>query len=284
MDNIGVQEALSRINDLPTLPAVLGKILDIAFDPGASAAELSTHIAHDQSLSARMLKIVNSPYYGFHRQVSDLTSAVVILGFAEIRNMVLTASAFSTLPTSDSGYDRSRLWAHSIATAIATEECAKKLNVESEGCFITGLLHDIGRVALDTVFPEEFTHAVQMASQKQVYLREAESEIFNLDHAAAGGFLAEHWNFPATIVEAIRYHHMPDKPTLDPQLTSLTAMGDFISHKAGFGESFCYRAPQFPAAAIECLEISEELWTDVAEQVVSSKDRIDAILGVLLSA
>lgn len=281
METTGVQEALSRINDLPTLPAILGKILDIAFDPDASATDLSAHIIHDQSLAARLLKIVNSPYYGFPKQIPDLTSAVVILGFAEIRNMVLTASAFSTMPRSNSGYDRTKLWTHAIASAMATEECAKHLKLETEGCFITGLLHDIGKVALDTIYPEQFFNAVLAAQEQQRYLQEVELEVFGLDHAAAGAFLAEHWNFPTTIVEAIRFHHMPEKPTLDPQLTSLTTMGNFISHKAGFGEASSGKEPPYPSEAIECLEITENQWSAVVDEIVKAEERIDAFLGAL---
>jgi putative nucleotidyltransferase with HDIG domain len=279
--SLNPRDAIARIKDLPTLPAVLGRILEAAFDPDASALELGKHIAADQALSARLLKIVNSPYYGYYRQINSITTAVVILGFVEIRNIVFTATAFQTIEESASGYDRTQLWRHSLASAIAAERCANLLEIKSDGAFVAGLLHDLGKVALDSIYPDEFAKVVQWSHEEQRPLCELEQQTFGLDHAEAGGLLAEHWNLPVSIVEAIRFHHEPEKETPDASLTRLTAMGNFLAYQAGFGEAGNAVPPDLPQAAATGLGLHEQQWLNVAEQVRDREEQIDTILGVL---
>ncbi len=142
-----VRDAILRVRDLPTLPTVLGKILSAAADPDSSALDLGRLISSDQSLSATLLKLVNSAYYGFYRQIKSVTQAIVMLGFNEVRNLTLTATAFRTLSASTSDYDRNQLWRHTLAAAIAAERCAKMKKLSIGGAFEAGLLHDIGKVA-----------------------------------------------------------------------------------------------------------------------------------------
>lgn len=277
------RDAIARIKDLPTLPAVLGRILEAAFDPDVSALELGKHIAADQALSARLLKIVNSPFYGYYRQINSITTAVVILGFVEIRNIVFTSTAFQTIQESGSSYDRTQLWRHSLASAIASERCANLLSIRTDGAFVAGLLHDIGKVALDSIFPKKFAEVVQRSHDEQRPLGELERHAFGLNHAEAGGLLAEHWNLPVSIVEAIRRHHEPEKETPDASLTCLTAMGNFLAYEAGFGEAGNPVAPELPQTAVATLGLHEQQWVNLAEQVRDREEQIDNILGVLQS-
>ena len=115
---------------MPTLPTVLTKILATAADPDASALDLGEHISADQSLSATLLKLVNSAYYGFHRQINTVTQAIVILGFLEVRNITLTATAFRTFKQGHPDFDRTQLWRHSLGTAMAADRIAKLLGMD----------------------------------------------------------------------------------------------------------------------------------------------------------
>ena len=117
MEKPDVRDAVTRIRELPTLPSVLGQILTIVADPDASALDLGRHITADQSLSATILKLVNSAYYGFYRQIKSVTMAIVILGFVEVRNLVLAATTFRILADSPSRFDRTQLWRHSVWTS-----------------------------------------------------------------------------------------------------------------------------------------------------------------------
>lgn len=277
-----VRQAISRIKSLPTLPSVLGKVLDTASDPDASALDLGQHIAADQSLSAAILRLVNSAYYGFYREITSTTTAIVILGFVEVRNLVLAATAFKALSGSGTRFTRTQLWRHSLATAMAAERCARLIRLPREGGhFITGLLHDMGKVALDLLYPEQFQVAAYKARHEGLFIRETEHAVFDIDHTEAGGILAEHWNLPAPLVQAIGHHHDPERSTLDRKLTCVTAVADFIVYNAGLGDANNGRAPDYPGEAACTMGITEKQASEVCEGVSDARDRIEELLGTL---
>lgn len=282
MEKRDLTDAVSRITKLPTLPTVLHKVMDTVADPEASALDLARDVAADQTLSARMLRLVNSAYYGFYRQITSLTDAAVILGFTEIRELVLTTSAFSAFPGSESGYDRDQLWRHSLAVAVAAERCAKRLKLPLEaGYFSAGLLHDIGKVTLDHLEPDLFSRVTQKARQDNLRLAQVETRVFGMDHAHIGAMLAEHWNLPETVVEAIRMHHTPGEAHLSSILTNITALANYMAYEAGLGESGNGRAPFPPEDAAQMLDFPENKWPLVVEELKAATPRIDAMLGAM---
>ena len=282
MDTSNVRDAIVRIKDLPTLPSVLGKILATAADPDASALDLGQHIAADQSLSATLLKLVNSAYYGFYRQIKSVTQAIVMLGFLEVRNLALTATAFRTLGTgSSTDYDRMQLWRHSLATALAADRCAQILGLKAVGCFEAGLLHDIGRVALDMLYTEEFQEATNKAHSQGVHIIEAEAEVFGMNHAEVGGILGEHWNLPPGVVEAIRCHHAPEEAAIEPHLAQVAAVSNYITYGAELGEVGTGCPPEYPAAAVESLGLTVEQCNEIGDELQKSQEKIDEFIGAL---
>jgi len=282
VDPLDVREAIGRIKGLPTLPSVLGKIFATVADPDASALDLGNHITADQSLSAALLKLVNSAYYGFFRQIDSVTTAIVMLGFVEVRNLVLAASTFRALSSPLSKFDRMQLWRHSLATAMASERCAKVLGMGLDDAFVCGLLHDIGKVVLDVLFPERFEVAAENASTGAKFLRDAELEVFGMDHGKVGGILGEHWNLPTSLVDAIRYHHTPEASKDYPAKADLTALANFIAHQAGVGKSGNGCDPVVPEEAMARLGASEVQWQTIRDELQESDDRIGEILGALV--
>jgi len=278
-----VRNAVLRIKDLPTLPSVLGKILSTAADPDSSALDLGQHIAADQSLSATLLKLVNSAYYGFYRQISSVTQAIVMLGFLEVRNLTLTATAFRTLSKSSSDYDRTQLWRHSLATAMAAERLAKLGKIEKEGTFEAGLLHDFGKVALDMLYPEAFRDAAKTAHSRGCYMHEAEQELFGLDHAEIGGLLGEHWNLPEPVVEAVRFHHEPGRAEMAPILTHLVHIANYVAYQADLGELSSGRAPELSDGILASAGVTEAQVQAAIDELQDSHEKIDEFLGTLKS-
>ncbi|MBI2433775.1 MAG: HDOD domain-containing protein [Candidatus Hydrogenedentes bacterium] len=276
-----VRDAVLRIRDLPTLPSVLGKILATAADPDASALDLGKHISADQSLSATLLKLVNSAYYGFYRQIASVSQAIVMLGFLEVRNLTLTATAFRTLGQSTSDYDRVQLWRHSLGTAMAAERLAKLLKMETEGVFESGLLHDIGKVALDMLYPEEFRQAAHRAHAEGRPVHETERQIFGVDHAEIGGILGEHWNLPPAVVEAICCHHAPEQATLNPALAHLIALADALTYQADLGELSNGIPPELPEKSLQQLRLTAGQALEIVEVLKKSQEKIDEFVGAL---
>ncbi|HRK33358.1 MAG TPA: HDOD domain-containing protein [Candidatus Hydrogenedentes bacterium] len=280
MDAPDVRDAVSRISRLPTLPTVLGQIMEALSDPDTSALELGKHIAADQSLSATLLKQVNSAFYGFYRRVTTVKDAVVILGFREVQNLVLAASAFRVFPKSSSAYDRNQLWRHSLATAMAAERIAKRLSLSADGSYFSaGLLHDIGKVALDSVYPDNFQEAVKRAVENQIALHEVEPEVFGMDHAEVGGALAEHWNLPPLLTEAIRRHHTPEQAMLSPELAHVTALANHLAYEANLGEATNVGPHDYPVKSAMALKIDPGHSTAIVAELQEATDRIDAMLG-----
>lgn len=272
------RDAITRIRDLPTLPTVLGKILHTAADPDSSALDLGEHISADQSLSATLLRLVNSVYYGFHRQVKTVPQAIVVLGFIEVRNITLTATAFRTFQAGHPDFDRTQLWRHSLGAAMAAEYMSKRLSLECEGAFEAALLHDIGKVVFDLLYPAEFRDAAHQAHTEKRPIIEVEQACFSLDHAEAGSILGEHWNLPEAVVEAIRLHHAPHKAVIDPVLAALTSLANHVTYPAELGESSNGCVPEFPAEAAEMLGFGTNQVAEVVTELHSNRGNIDRFL------
>lgn len=279
-----IEEALLGIRELPTLPAVLGKILNAAADPDSSAIDLGRLIAADQSLSAILLKLVNSSYYGFYRQIKTVTQAIVVLGFLEVRNLTLTATAFHAFDDFPSKYDRQQLWRHSLAVALASDRIAKLLNRNPEGYFESGLLHDIGKVVLDWLYPDLFRAAVAEAEAKESSIATAEQNVFGMNHAAVGGLLGEYWNLPETVVETIRAHHSPNEATLDPDQVCIVSVANALAYRAGLGEASSGIPPEVDPVLLERLGLTEELCASVVADLNENAVKIDEMVGALASS
>ena len=277
-----LQESLARLESLPTLPTVLTEVIATVHDPDTSALDLGRLIAADQSLSAAVLRTVNSAYYSYYRQIDTVTQAIVILGFNEVCKVALAATAFQTVPSSGSGYDRRQLWRHSLASGMAAERAARAAGwPPAGGYFIAGLLNDIGKVALDWLWPEEFSHAVVTAHGKDRPLREVEREIFGADHFVVGAALAEHWNLPGNIVESIRCHLEPESARSDPALTHLAIVADYLAFTADAGDSAESRVPPPPARSQAAVGLNDDQAVQIVEYLKSSEERIEALLGSL---
>ena len=206
-----------KLADLPPLPAVVTRIMQTINNPATGADELSRLISLDQGLSSKILRIVNSAYYGFPKRISTITHAVVILGFNTVRNLVLGVSAFGMLPqkAGASGLNRNKFWEHSVATAVAASVLAKTRKPMArsavEEAFVAGLLHDVGKLFLDSYFPVQFAVCMAFASREKITQGEAERRVLDIDHMVVGRKIAEHWNFPPNLVNAIGAHHT-DEP------------------------------------------------------------------------
>jgi len=284
-DKPNLREAIERIKRLPTLPTVLGQILDTAADPDASALDLGRHITSDQSLSAAVLRLVNSPYFGFYRQIESIPDAVALLGFNEVRNLALTSTAFAAFPRNKSAYDRTQLWRHSLVSAMAAERCARQMKLPADaGYFSAGLLHDIGKVTLDMLYPDLFRRAGNMSHDEGIPLYLAEREVFGIDHAETGGMLAEHWNLPTQVVEAIRHHHDVEGYPSDSPLPPASALSDYVAYQGGYGESSNGQEPALPTWALERLNTKESHCVAVVKDLGKANERVTALLSVLESA
>jgi putative nucleotidyltransferase with HDIG domain len=246
MRSVTIDSILGRVDDLPELPQVASKILQLINDPETSASDLAQVISTDQALTARVLRLCNSAYYGMSRKVTTVNEGVTILGFSAIKSLVLIATAYGTVSQSLIGYGMKpgELWTHSLSCAEHARQIAAKVGyAEPDEAFTAGLLHDIGKIVLNQHALPEIYRANNLCMGQQIPVHEAETQVLGFSHAEIGAKLAERWNLPPVLCEAIGGHHerIPSEAKLPSIVTIANAMAsgdDFelpVSHLQAVG-------------------------------------------------
>ena len=221
------QERLKKITQsiiaLPTLPAVITQLIGIIDNPTTSARNVAQLISTDQALTAKILKLANSAFYGFPREIATVNHAVVVLGFETVKNLALSVSVLERFSGhgESSGFDRQKFWEHSIGCGVAAKMLATKFRYRVSGeVFAAGILHDIGKLVLSQYFPADFGEILDVAQSQGIYIGKAEEQVLGVTHAEVGGWLAERWNLPDQLEESISNHHTPGRLGPRSELTS----------------------------------------------------------------
>jgi putative nucleotidyltransferase with HDIG domain len=222
------KKRLADIREVSTLPRVMMRIMEIVTDDNSSAVDLADEIANDTPLTAKILKMVNSAYYGFYREIAEVSDAVVVLGFNEIRRLSLAISVLDLVGGKIEGH-RVAFWNHSFSCAAMSDILARERHMAEQGAFTAGLLHDIGKSILDQYFNEMFTAIQDRMRENSLSFHEAEMELYGFNHADIGYWLAERWNLPVTLGEAIHYHHQPELATETPEMAQVVHLADKLS-------------------------------------------------------
>jgi len=202
------------VDKMPAFSASVTRVLELTSDVNVSAKELVQVINHDPVMTVKILKLVNSAYFGLSRQVTDINQGVVYVGFNTIKNIALTIAAIGVLPSSSKGgLDMEQFLLHSIGTATIAHLLSDRLRVDSREAtdyFVGGLLHDFGKTILARHMSEQFQQALLEAEATQQSLYTMENDALSIDHAALGGMLGEHWQLPQSLVDCMRLHHGGD--------------------------------------------------------------------------
>ncbi|MFP4502455.1 MAG: HDOD domain-containing protein [Candidatus Hydrogenedentota bacterium] len=230
-----VERVVAGVGDLPAMPAVVARVLEITEDPSSQMSDLSDCVHADPALTAKILRVSNSSYYGMKQYVGTLKLALVILGVREIRNIVLGISVFETLRQNGADANMaSEIWAHSLRVAGIAKKLAAHMGLGFQGEeFISGLLHDIGKMVLLCQLREEYGKLYKKLKDDQQGLYEAELDELGFTNADAAMALASKWNLPQTLADALWYQYAdPDRPLTDakdPKLAAITR----IAKRAG---------------------------------------------------
>ncbi len=236
---LSIIKTIQNISSVPTLPTVIDRLSRLLQNPKTSAEEVGKAITTDQALASKVLKLVNSAFYGFPGRISTITHAIVILGFSTVKNIVLTASifdAFKNRGEDNRGFDLEQFWLHSIACGAASSSIAKQLGCsEKEECFIAGLIHDLGKLIICRYLPNEFNLALRHSAEKELLLYESEKELFDGTHAQVGGYLTERWNLPLILQNPVKYHHQPLPSQEYYLITSIVHCADILVRALDYG-------------------------------------------------
>lgn len=232
---------IHKINSLPTLPTILTKIVALADDRNAKAADLGELLSHDPSIASMILKLVNSAYYGNLRHISSISHATVILGFQMVKTIAMGVLIYRSKGSGpEPSFDREQFWVHSIGVATIARKLALRLErpeqLQLDAIFLSGLLHDLGKVIFDNYFTEEYREVSSMVQRDNLWIRDAEQQILQMDHCESGFYLARKWQFPTPVVEAIRYHHSLEKASERNRfLCSIVHVADYCCRQLALG-------------------------------------------------
>ena len=222
---------------LVSLPEVCIRVNEMLDEPAVTAAELGQIISQDTSLTARLLKIVNSSYYGFQSKVETVSRAVTVVGLRELRGLVIAASAvetFSNVP--DTILNKVRFWRHSLYCGVIARLLAEQCNVlHSERLFVAGLLHDIGKLIIAQRLPTETRMIALEAENGKRSELEIEQDFLGFTHAEVGGELMRAWNMPETLFESVAYHHEPQRAESGVIETCLIHLANIFTDEAEQG-------------------------------------------------
>ena len=269
-NDTGIRDQLSKITKLTPLPTMVQSVLEISNNPKSSATQLAEVIKKDMTLTARILKIVNSAYFGFHRQIGNVNHAIVILGFEEIRNISLAACFMESFGwKDDSLFNWHEFWVHSLSVAFtsrALSRLTKKMNPED--AFVVGLLHDFGKVILEQHFQQDFHLVLKKAHEEQRTLHKVCRELMNIDHAEIGGIVAEQWQLPVSLKKSIELHHIPETANTSDYGVYIVDLSNYFCHKHEVGSSGNPSPLQPFTGSMKALGIEgrdfEDVWDDLA--------------------
>lgn len=237
---------LAKVKSFPSMPEAAAKLLKLLDNPDATAAQIEQILRYDAGLTANLLKLTNSVYFGLPCKVGSVTQAVVLLGWKKLIQLVMASCVNAVMGKPVPGYDlpAGELWRHSIAVSVAAEGLAKELKVSaSEEIFTAALLHDVGKLVLGG-FVKEDLEKIETEASRGISFEVAEHMVLGTDHTEVGAQILKNWSFPPALVNAVRWHHDPDSAGKTDTLVDIVHVANILCLMLGIGvgrEGLCYK-------------------------------------------
>lgn len=233
-----LDEYLSKIEDIPTLPYIVIQLFNKIHQPNPKVGELADLIMMDQILTTKMIRLVNSSYWGLNRQIASVKETIVYLGMREISNLVYSVTLTNTFERDAPLMERVRFWEHSFGCALYSRLIAQSVGYKDvELAYLAGLLHDIGESIIAIHLYQDFEQVVKLVLDRKMTYREAEDEVLGINHTDLGPWLVERWLLPEKIADVISHHHNINEAEDNKNLVAIVRLADLIClyHKLDFG-------------------------------------------------
>lgn len=270
-DSGDIRRLVERIQSLPTLPGSITRITKLLDNSDTTANEVGKEIEADQVLSAKVLKLVNSGFYGFSQPISTIPHAMVLLGFEVVKTLVLSTTVLDMMSRSMAG-----LWQHSLACARTCGIIARHIDLDDpEETSVIGLLHDLGKVVLEEHLAEQFSEVARVIDEENTLFYEAEERVLGVTQANVGGWLLDKWQLPSNLVEPIMYHHNFHPSRTHAERTAVVHLADILVRAEGYGSGGDRRIPVISNEALKTLDLSME---DIREVMDAMQDEIRDIV------
>lgn len=277
-------KVLKSIDQLPPLPEVSRKILQLVNDPDSSASDIVTVVRHDQSITANVLRLCNSAYFGLKRRVDSLVQAVVLIGQNQLAELVMISSCIHLFRNEHKGYNmkKGELWRHAIACALLSQIILKKMgSAPDHGLYTAALLHDIGKVILDNHMKDNYQQVIGRIQEANVPFHVAEQETLGIDHAEVGAQIMEVWNLPDNIVRGIRMHHRPEARFGSKDFGAIIHLCDLLSLHKGIGRDFHETDAVTLKTFLEMAQLSEEFVDSCTQELGEEMEKTAAVIGLV---
>ena len=256
-DTAGV---VRQLRDLPTPNAVALALLSSLADESLSIEQLTQKIALDQGIVAKVLRLANSPFFGLARRVTAVSDAVTIIGWRSVRNLAMAAGLSRSFdPGRCPSFDLSAYWRHAVACALCSEALARARGLDGGMAFGCGLLHDLGRMAMVCVAPDDYAQMLRTRAAQDTRLLDAERACLGLDHAALGAVLAEQWLLAPELVDSVALHHQPPEDGSAP-MADLVHVADCIAHGLGLEGSTSESVAPMALHSWRRMDMDEPRW------------------------
>ncbi len=283
-----VELILSQITQLPTLPAVAVRVLQATHSEHSSARDVVRLIESDAALTAKILRLLRSAELGVRPDVLSVERAVVLMGFTAVRSAVLSIQVYETFasmePDVGSALIRAEFWKHSLAVACTAEMAARgigKSDVRPEDAFVCGLLHDVGKIALDACLPKSYSRVIRRCEIEHACICDVERDVLGLDHAQAGKRLLSHWRLPQAIVDCTWLHHqseLPDSVRSKPLVAVVHWADNFVRRQRIGFSGYHHIAPIDGLAAK--LGLSSEVVQSIARSLPERLESMGGLFGL----
>lgn len=269
------------VENLFSLPEVYFKIKKVIDHPASTINDVAEIVIQDPNISARILRIVNSSFFGFATEIESIPRAINIMGMAQLHDLVLTISATNAFRGIKGDLINMKdYWLHSIYCATIAKLIARKCNVvDSERLFVTGILHDIGHLVLYTKLPSQCIELLETAKEKQIPIYLLEKSIFGFDYAEVGGELLELWKLPTCLSETVKHHtHIQDEQQFSLDAAIIHIANIMVLQEES--EKTGYKAPEYDSLSFQITSLSEE---DLGGLKVEAKKNMASILRLLFT-
>jgi putative nucleotidyltransferase with HDIG domain len=224
------QRLADSVSSLPSLPEVVNRVMALMRRQQVSLGELAEALSLDQALSVKVLQLANSPFYGVSGRITSIRDGINILGMRQLGTLVLAAAMTEQFKRlHGKALQLEEFWSHSVACGVAARALARQLGMDEAEAFTAGLLHDVGRLVLESCYPEEMAALIQRSNDGDQDLSELELKFLGVEHAEVGAWVCEHWKFPSDMVTSIRFHHQPPAGQ-QPSLTDILHVANVMVH------------------------------------------------------
>jgi putative nucleotidyltransferase with HDIG domain len=277
------QRLVASIKDLVTLPDVAMRIARMVNDPNSSAADIGREVSKDPALTARLLRIANSPALGQNGKVATISRAITLLGVRQVRDLTVGLTAVRTFDgIGNELVTMASFWRHSVLCAVAATQIAeRRKGSRDDSPFIAGLLHDIGQLVLYSRAPELARRALLMSvdDPDDMGLYVCEREVMGFDHAAVGVALARNWGLPLALQECIEFHHEPERAPSHPLEAATIHVANSVAVLAEIGSTDLTDAPRISDAALRATKLDAASLTEIiAKTREAAEDVLQAVL------